>query len=66
MPPNPNGKAHYKSKRPNAKKLSKEEANSLSNLSNAEIDTLIAIDDQAATLQATGGAGIKRVGASSY
>ena len=66
MPPNPGGKAHYHTRRPNAKKLSKEEEDALNNLSDAEIDTLIAIDDQAATLQATGGAGIKRVGASSY
>ena len=66
MPHNPNGKAHYKNRRPHAKQLSQEEEAALDNLSDAEIDTLISIDDQSETLQATGGAGVKRVGSSSY
>jgi hypothetical protein len=66
MTHNPKGKDHYKQKRPHGRPLSKEEEDALTRLSDAEIDTLIAIDDQSAALQAQGGAGVKRVGASSY
>lgn len=66
MPRNPNGRKHYKTRRPKAKDLSEDEKTALDNLSDAEIDTLIAIDEQSAALQAQGGAGVKRVGASSY